>query len=186
MRKMLLLIARLSTSLSFFSSLILVPWLLIIKIALLRCCCGLFVYSNEHLMANSKLVRCHTHTHTYMQGKSERKSRESIEKSERKRNSDWAYLQRFSLPVLHFTLFPNLIFITLFPVHFQCLLFIFFLPPFSLSLFIHKLRGNSGNSKVAFPRYLHRKISSFYGTSFVLIPVGIAYNLRMLISSFRA
>jgi len=131
LRKMLLLIARLSTSLSFFSSLILVPWLLIIKIALLRCCCGLFVYSNEHLMANSKLVRCHTHTHTYMQGKSERKSRESIEKSERKRNSDWAYLQRFSLPVLHFTLFPNLIFITLFPVHFNvcCLFFSFLLFP---------------------------------------------------------
>lgn len=85
LRKMLLLIARLSTSLSFFSSLILVPWLLIIKIALLRCCCGLFVYSNEHLMANSKLVRCHIHTHAHTHRGKAKENRERASKKVRGR-----------------------------------------------------------------------------------------------------
>jgi len=67
LRKMFLLIAGwLSPFSSFlilgpvYLNLVFVPRLLIIKIAFRRCYCGLFVYSNEHLMANSKLV---THTH---------------------------------------------------------------------------------------------------------------------------
>lgn len=130
LRKMLLLIARLSTSLSFFSSLILVPWLLIIKIALLRCCCGLFVYSNEHLMANSKLVRCHIHTHAHTHRGKAKENRERASKKVRGREiqigltcSDFPFrfcTSPFSLIwfLLHFSQFISMSVVYFFPSSF--------------------------------------------------------------------
>jgi len=134
LRKMFLLIAG---WLSPFSSFLIlgpvylilafVPRLLIIKIAFRRCYCGLFVYSNEHLMANSKLVT-HTHTHTKEKQGKARKIKKGRE------IQIGLTCSNFPIRFLHFTLFPrsppNMIFITL-SQFITVSVFFFFLTRFS-------------------------------------------------------